>query len=240
MCGIAAIFSYRNGPPVSESELLAIRDRMTSRGPDGAGIWLSEDKSIGLAHRRLAILDLSEAGAQPMFNEAGTLGITFNGEIYNYLDLRTQLEKKGYSFKSGTDTEVLLDLYAEHGAGMLDYLRGMYAFAIWDDLKKGLFLARDPYGIKPLYYSDDGKTLRAASQVKALLAGGQIDTSPNPAGHTGFFLWGHIPDPHTLYRGIRALRAGHSMWIQQGKSGIESSFCSVPEIFARSSQGNGH
>src|SRR5215831_2102981 len=144
MCGIAAIFSYRNGPPVAESELLAIRDRMTSRGPDGAGIWICEDRRVGLAHRRLAILDLSPAGAQPMFDAKGILAITFNGEIYNYIDLRAQLEKKGYCFKSGTDTEVLLHLYAEHGTSMLDYLRGMYAFAIWDDLKKGLLLVRDP------------------------------------------------------------------------------------------------
>src|SRR5207247_6874541 len=112
MCGIAAIFSYRDGPPVGESELLAIRDRMTSRGPDGAGIWISADRRIGLAHRRLAILDLSPSGAQPMFDETETLGISFNGEIYNYRELRAQLESKGFRFQSTTDTTVLLHLYA--------------------------------------------------------------------------------------------------------------------------------
>src|SRR5262245_27497171 len=142
MCGIAAIFSYLDGPPVLGSELLTIRDRMTSRGPDGAGIWLSEDGRIGLAHRRLAILDLSPSGAQPMFDETGRFGSSFNGEIYNYRDLRAQLEKKGFRFKSGTDTEVLLHLYADRGTDMLDSLRGMYAFALWDVLKKALFLAR--------------------------------------------------------------------------------------------------
>src|SRR5438093_2418999 len=116
----------------------------------------------------------------------------------------------------------------------------MYAFALWDDRKKALFLARDPYGIKPLYYADNGGVFRAASQVKALLAGGHVDTSPNPAGHAGFFLWGHVPDPHTLYRGIRALPAGHSMWIEQGKGGRNSSFCSVSKIFAKAARPNGY
>src|SRR6185369_9020159 len=113
MCGIAAIFSYRNAPPVLESELLAIRDHMVSRGPDGEGIWMSPDRRVGLAHRRLAILDLSLSGAQPMFDDTGTFGITFNGEIYNYLELRAELEAKGFRFRSGTDTEVLLHLYAD-------------------------------------------------------------------------------------------------------------------------------
>src|SRR5437867_9854711 len=110
MCGLAAIFSYRDGPPVDESELLKIRDRMISRGPDGAGTWISEDRRIGLAHRRLAIVDLSPSGAQPMFDDTGMLGISFNGEIYNYRELRSQLETKGFRFKSTSDTEVLLHL----------------------------------------------------------------------------------------------------------------------------------
>ncbi len=129
MCGIAAIFSYRAGPPVDESQLLRIRDRMTSRGPDGAGIWLSEDRRVGLAHRRLAIIDLSQSAAQPMFNDTGMLAIVFNGEIYNYRELRTELEKTGFRFKSSSDTEVLLHLYEDRGVKMLDRLRGMYAFA---------------------------------------------------------------------------------------------------------------
>src|SRR5438309_874414 len=232
MCGIAAIFSYRGGPMLVESELLSIRDRMTSRGPDGAGLWISEDRLVGLAHRRLAIIDLSASGAQPMLDATGTSCISFNGEIYNYRELREQLAKQGYFFRSTSDTEVLLQLYADRGVEMLDCLCGMYAFAIWDDRKKSLFLARDPYGIKPLYYADDGKTFRAASQVKALLAGGGVDTAPNPAGHAGFFLWGHVPDPHTLYRGIRAVPAGSFVWVERGKDRSETNFCSVPRIFA--------
>src|SRR5213596_4079477 len=141
MCGIAAIFSYHNGPRVDESELLKIRDRMTSRGPDGAGIWFSADQRVGLAHRRLAIIDLSPSAAQPMFDETGMLAIVFNGEIYNYRELKAQLETSGFQFRSASDTEVLLHLYADRGVRMLDSLRGMYAFALWDDRKKALFVA---------------------------------------------------------------------------------------------------
>src|SRR6266705_4680380 len=230
MCGIVAIFSYRGGPPVAELELLAIRDRMTSRGPDGAGIWISEDRLIGLAHRRLSIIDLSPGGAQPMFDDTGAFGITFNGEIYNYRELRAELRNKGFRFRSTSDTEVLLQLYADRGMAMLDSLRGMYAFALWDGRKKALFLARDPYGIKPLYYADDGKTFRVASQVKALIAGGQVDTSIDPAGHVAFFLWGAIPDPFTTYRAISALPAGHTLTISEGGERRTRSFCFIPDI----------
>src|SRR5437762_8698858 len=233
MCGIAAIVSYHNGPRVDESELLKIRDRMTSRGPDGAGIWFSVDQRVGLAHRRLAIIDLSASASQPMFDETGTLAIVFNGEIYNYRELRQQLSTLGFQFKSISDTEVLLHLYAHRGVRMLDSLRGMYAFALWDSGKRSLFVARDPYGIKPAYYADDGHTVRVASQVKALLAGGSVDTTPNPEGHVGFFLWGHVPDPHTMYRGIRAVPAGSYLWIEEGQPMQAVRFCSIPEIFAK-------
>ena len=213
MCGIAAIFNYRTGQPVDHAELIAVRDHMSARGPDGAGEWYSADQRVGLGHRRLSIIDLSPTGAQPMANTDGTLVVTFNGEIYNYRELRSQLEQQGCRFRSASDTEVLLHLYEREGREMVHKLRGMYAFALWDSRKQGLFLARDPFGIKPLYCADDGKTLRIASQVKALLAGGGVDTSPEPAGHVGFFLWGHVPSPYTLYRGIRGLTAGTTLWV---------------------------
>jgi asparagine synthase (glutamine-hydrolysing) len=182
---------------------------MAARGPDGSGEWYSADRRVGLAHRRLAIIDLTEAAAQPMQDpETGNV-IIFNGEIYNYRELRRELEAQGVTFRTQSDTEVLLALYRVHGSDVLPKLRGMFAFALWDARAKGLLLARDPFGIKPLYYADDGRTLRLASQVKALLAAG-VDTAPDPAGHVGFFLWGHVPDPFTLYRGIRALPAGAS------------------------------
>lgn len=213
MCGLASIFAYSASAPRVDADALGrVRDAMAARGPDGAGLWLSDNGRVGLAHRRLAILDLSEAGAQPMAGADGRLRIVFNGEIYNYRTLRTELERAGVQFRSNSDTEVLLELYRRHGRAMLGRLRGMYALALWDADKNGLLLARDPFGIKPLYLADDGGTLRAASQVKALLAGGGIDTAPDPAGHAGFFLWGHVPEPFTLYRGIRALPAGGWLW----------------------------
>jgi asparagine synthase (glutamine-hydrolysing) len=174
---------------------------------------MSEDRQVGLAHRRLAIIDTSDAGAQPMSTSDGGLCIVYNGEIYNYRELRKELQAKGYCFTTQSDTEVLLYLYREYGPDMVQQLRGMYAFALWDAEKRGLFLSRDPFGIKPLYYSDDGATFRVASQVKALLAGGASDTSPEPAGHVGFLLWGYVPDPYTLYKGIRALPAGTCLWV---------------------------
>jgi asparagine synthase (glutamine-hydrolysing) len=236
MCGIVSIFAYNeSAPPVDRYELLRIRDRMITRGPDGAGEWYSEDKRVALGHQRLAIIDLSENGAQPMRSRDSGLVIVFNGEIYNYRKLRAGLVKKGYIFRSTSDTEVLLNLYADKGRDMVHELRGMYAFVIWDARKKGMFLARDPFGIKPLYYADNGKTFRAASQVKALLAGGQVDTAPEPAGHVGFFLWGHVPEPYTLYRGIRALPAGTSLWVDTNGAGGQKTFCSISDELAKAS-----
>ena len=237
MCGIAGVFAYRIGSPaVDPAALLRIRDSMVKRGPDGAGMWIADDGRVGLAHRRLAIIDLSDSGAQPMFTEDGALCITFNGEIYNYRALRDELEAKGVRFRSTSDTEVLLHLYAERGAEMVHALRGMYAFALWDSRKRGLLLARDPFGIKPLYYADDGATLRLASQVKALLKGGSIDTDPEAAGHVGFFLWGCVPEPYTLYKGIRALPAGSTLWLDESGRREEKRFFSVNAEIARAAE----
>jgi asparagine synthase (glutamine-hydrolysing) len=234
MCGIAAVFAYGEAaPPVDRTEVLRMRERMYSRGPDGEGEWFSSDGRVGLGHRRLSIIDLSPAGAQPMFNSNRSLAIIFNGEIYNYRELRSQLASRGYRFNSNCDTEVLLALYEMHGGDrMLDEVRGMYAFAIWDSNKQGLFLARDPFGIKPLYYSDNGHTFRVASQVKALRAGGKIDLAPEPAGHVGFFLWGHVPDPYTMFRSIRSLPAGHTMWVDRTGAKAPRRFCDITAILA--------
>ena len=236
MCGLAAIFSYgSSSPPVCKEELLRIRESMINRGPDSSGLWISENKKIGLAHRRLAIIDLNDSASQPMSTSDGQLKVVFNGEIYNFKELRIELEAKGYRFKTNSDTEVLLHLYLEYGRDMLKHLRGMYAFAIWDQSKKGLFLARDPFGIKPLYYADDGNTIRVASQVKALLKISSIDTSEEPAGHVGFFLWGHVPEPFTLYRGIRSLCAGTSLWLDtEGRKENKAFFCLAEEMSIKS------
>ena len=218
MCGIAGIFAYRpTARAVDREELLRIRDHMTSRGPDGSGDWYSSDGRVGLGHRRLSIIDLSSRGAQPMQTADGRLVITFNGEIYNYQALRSKLEAKNYVFRSNSDTEVLLHLYSESGDEMLRELRGMFAFAIWDSLEKKLLLARDPYVIKPLYYANDGSTLRFASQVKALMAGGRISRDPDPAGWVGFYLFGSVPEPFTTYREVRAVPAGSFVRIDRGQ-----------------------
>src|SRR5207249_40744 len=233
MCGIAAIFAYgKSAPAVDRAEVIRMREQMFARGPDGEGEWFSEDGRIGLGHRRLTIIDLSPAGEQPMWNADRSLAIIFNGEIYNYRELRSQLSADGYQFRSHCDTEVLLALYETGGEAMLNELRGMYAVAIWDRNKEGLFLARDPFGIKPLYYSDNGHTFRVASQVKPLRDCGKIDLAPDPAGHVGYFLWGHVPDPYTMFRNIRTLPAGSSMWVDRNGPRSPRVFCSISCILA--------
>ena len=215
MCGIAAFYAYGSGTPVDRDEVRTIRDRMASRGPDGAGEWFSDDGRAALAHRRLSIIDLSEAGAQPMASVGGTTILSFNGEIYNYQALRASLEAAGCRFRSTSDTEVVVTLYEREGPEGFLRLRGMFALALWDSRRRGLLLARDPFGIKPLYYADDGSMLRAASQVKALRAGGRVSPEADPAAAAGFFLWGSIPEPHTLYAAVRALPAGHTLWVDE-------------------------
>jgi len=214
MCGVNGIFAYHSAAsPPKESELIATREAMRARGPDGFGAWWSDDRRCALAHRRLSILDLSDRAAQPMVSEDGRFAVTFNGEIYNYPALRRELEAEGVHFRTTSDTEALLHLYARDGAAMVERLRGMFAFAIFDAGRRALFLARDPYGIKPLYTANDGWTFRFASQVKALLAGGCVSRDPEAAGIVGFHLFGSVPEPFTLYREIRSLPAGHTQWI---------------------------
>lgn len=231
MCGLVAIYSYStDAPAVDQAELLAIRDRMFSRGPDGCGAWYSEDRRVGLGHRRLAIIDTSEDGLQPMSTADDRIQVVFNGEIYNYQELRQQLQARGHVFRTQSDTEVLLAGWREWGESVVEHLRGMFAFALWDQDKQGLFVARDHFGIKPLYVADDGKTLRIASQVKALLAGGNVDTSPNAAGHVGYFMWGNVPEPHTLYRGIQAIPPGTTIWVGKGQPLRKRQFANVATL----------
>ena len=239
MCGIAGIFAYSDAaPPVDREELLRIREAMTVRGPDGAGIWVSGDRRVGLAHRRLAIIDLSQEGAQPMATPDGRLSIIFNGEIYNYRELRCELETKGYRFRSQSDTEVLLHLYADRGSEMVHALRGMYSFGIWDAREQLLFLVRDPFGIKPLYYSDDGQSFRFASQVKALLKGRAVDAAPDPGGSVGFLIWGAVPEPFTLYREIHALPAGSYLIARRASAGsVLTTYFSVRDELIRAQEG---
>lgn len=216
MCGINGIYAYHYAAsPVDASEVARTRDHMAARGPDGTGEWYESSRRVGFGHRRLAIIDLSDAGAQPMVSLDGQHVITFNGEIYNYPELRRQLIAEGCTFRGHSDTEVLLNLYARRGLSMVRDLRGMFAFAIWDARADRLVLARDPLGIKPLYYADDGWTFRFASQVKALQAGGAIPDTPDPAGWTGFYLWGSVPEPYTTLAAVRSVPAGSTMVVDR-------------------------
>lgn len=234
MCGINGIYAYHYASnPADRAELKRTRDHMAARGPDGKGEWISEDARVAFGHRRLAIIDLSDAGRQPMVSADGALVVTFNGEIYNYHELRLQLEREGRNFRTGSDTEVLLQLYAQRGERMVEDLRGMFAFAIWDSLRRRLLLARDPYGIKPLYYSDDGWTFRFASQVKAMLAGGKVSRDRDPVGQIGFYLWGAVPEPFTTHRDIRALPAGSLLWVDSVGPHEPKRYFSIAETYCR-------
>lgn len=213
MCGICGFVcpdrSYVPNPTV----LTAMRDSMVHRGPDDAGKYL--DRGIALAARRLAILDLSERGHMPMSTPDGRYWIVYNGEVYNYRELRSNLIGKGYSFRSNTDTEVLLYLYVEHGPEMLQLLNGMFAFAIWDNLERTLFLARDRLGIKPLYYALQAHVLYFASEEKALIAAGiplEFDTSTWPE----LLFFRYVAGENTPFAGIKRLLPGHYLLWREG------------------------
>jgi asparagine synthase (glutamine-hydrolysing) len=236
MCGIAGIFEYGGGAArVDRLEIERVRERMACRGPDGARTWVDATERVALAHRRLAIIDLSDRAAQPMSTADGLLTVTFNGEIYNYKDLRRSLVAQGRSLRTDSDTEILLHLYDMHGEGMLPLLRGMFAFVIWDARRSTLFAARDPFGIKPLYVADDGTSLRLASEVKALLAGGKIKTDADPAGRVGFYLWGHVPEPFTMYKAIRALPAGSCLSANE-HGVVVKRYCRIADFLSEEQQ----
>jgi asparagine synthase (glutamine-hydrolysing) len=246
MCGINGIFSFTPAAPaIDRDELLRTREAMITRGPDAAGAWISPDGRVGLASRRLAILDLSAAGDQPMAGDSGRVQVVLNGEIYNFRELRSGLEAAGCCFRSRSDTEVVLELYLRHGEALLPRLRGMFALAIWDGRDRRLLLARDPFGIKPLYYAlgsagrpgaagspavaapAAASQLRFASQVKALEAGGAVSREVDPAGLAGFLLWGSVPEPWTIRRAVRALPAGHLLVVQEGRAGEPRPFADL-------------
>ena len=233
MCGVNGIFSYgASAAAPDRGELLTTREHMRARGPDGDGEWWSADRRVALGHRRLAIIDLDVRAAQPMLSDDGELALTFNGEIYNHVALRRELEAEGVRFRTTSDTEVILKLYERHGASMLNRLRGMFAFGLYDARRGGLLLARDPYGIKPLYYSAAGGTVRFASQVKALLAGGAVSRDPDQAGLAGFNIFGYVPEPFTAYRAVSAVPAGSTIWIDDKGIGEAKVFASIAAALA--------
>lgn len=209
MCGICGIVGIdgASGPRVNPVVLDAMTDQMSHRGPDGRGTWLSPDHTVGLGHRRLAIIDLSPLGAQPMSNEDGSIWVTFNGEIYNYRALRADLEARGHIFRSHTDTEVLLHLYEEIGDQVVEHLDGDFGFAIWDERRRRLLLARDRVGVKPLYYTQVGRQLLFASEIKSLLSHPHVQAEIDEQSLYHYLTYLVVPAPNTMLRGIYKLPA---------------------------------
>ena len=214
MCGICG-FVYRDrSQPASESLLLAMRDSLIHRGPDDAGYYAAP--GVALGSRRLAILDLSERGRMPMSTPDGRYWITHNGEVYNYRELRAGLEARGHTFRSNTDTEVLLRLYVEEGPAMLDRLNGMFACAVWDSRDRVLFLCRDRLGIKPLYYTLENGTLHFASEEKALFAAG-IPARFDSGAWEEMLVFRYVAGDRTPYTGVRRLLPGHYLVWKDGE-----------------------
>ncbi len=205
MCGICGVLNFGTGEPADQARLKRAADAMAHRGPDDEGFYL--DGELGLGNRRLSIIDLP-GGHQPLSNEDGSLWIAFNGEIYNYRELRQQLEGR-HQFRTASDTEVILHLYEEHGTGLLEHLRGMFAFALWDRRQRRLLLVRDRIGIKPLYYLTEPGRLAFASELRSLreLATRPLETDPQSV--YDFFGFRYVPAPNTFYRNVSKLLPGH-------------------------------
>jgi asparagine synthase (glutamine-hydrolysing) len=220
MCGIAGQYGFNGREP--DGQLLSLMsERLSHRGPDGEGIHLC--RCTGLVHRRLAIIDLSDNARQPITNEDGTLWLVFNGEIYNYIELRQDLVEKGHRFHSNSDTEVILHAYEEWGTDCLTHFNGMWAFALIDEKSDTLFCARDRFGIKPFYYTLVDDTFLFASEIKALLAHPGVGKSPDPTTLGTYLAWGVLDySQRTMFDGILQLKPAHAMLV--GKEGIAAPF----------------
>ena len=231
MCGIVGAASQI---PVSDPTWLAAgRDAMTHRGPDDAGEWWSADGCVGLGQRRLAIIDLSPAGHQPMLDASGELGIVFNGEIYNFADLRRELAARGHAFRSQSDTEVLLAAYREWGTECLSRLNGMFAFALYDGRRRQLFMARDRAGEKPLFYVQANGTLRFASELKGLLADPALPRRINREALDCYLAMGYVPGERCILQGVNKLPPAHALLfnLNEGQARVWR-YWALPELEA--------
>ncbi len=217
MCGIAGVLWLQSPPHVEERIGLGMQmlSSIEHRGPDDGALLV--DDTIALGHRRLSILDLSERGRQPMTNASERYWISYNGEIYNFKELRAELEHSGYVFHSSTDTEVVLNGFEEWGESILNRLNGMFAIAVWDSVEKRLWLARDGIGIKPLYYSEQPDKFLFGSEIKAILADSTQVRRPDWSGLREYFTFGYCGAPNTGFQGIKQLEAGECLWVQSGK-----------------------
>jgi len=215
MCGIAGIFHPDVPKPVDPARVRAMIDVLAHRGPDGDGIWTAP--GVGLGHRRLSIIDLG-GGAQPMLTPDNRVAVTFNGEIYNFQEVRAELEWRGHVFRTDSDTEVILAGWREWGAACVSRLHGMFAFALYDANADALFLARDRLGVKPLHYAEisDG-ALIFASELKGLLAHPMLRRTPSPQAVEDYLAFGYVPDDACIVAGVKKLPAGHTLLIHRGR-----------------------
>ncbi|MDC6452821.1 asparagine synthase (glutamine-hydrolyzing) [Alphaproteobacteria bacterium] len=218
MCGIVGIFCLNDSVTVDKQELIKMRDTMVHRGPDGQGCYVSADSSLGLGHRRLSIVDLSESATQPMPNENFSIWVTFNGEIYNHLSLRHELQAAGHKFRtSHSDTEVIIHGYEEWGIdGLLKRLEGDWAIGLWDSNKKKLFLTRDRLGVKPIYFSLQDEIFLFASEIKAILAHSAVKRDVDPVAMYHYLTFLTTPAPLTMFKGVYKLAAGQCIELAQG------------------------
>lgn len=230
MCGINGIVALGTRPP-SREECEQTRDLMRARGPDGEGLFV--EGPVALGHRRLSILDLTDASAQPFFSRDGRYVLVFNGEIYNYRIVRERLLDEGAVFTTTGDTEVVLEAVRRWGERALDELCGMFAFAVWDRVSRSLFLARDPHGIKPLYYAYDASFFRFASSLRALVRGAELDRAVDESAVANYLAWGYVPDPRTPLRSVRRLPAGSFLWVRDGHVEAPETYWSVARVYAR-------
>jgi len=225
MCGICGIYNFNNAQDVERERLLGMCRIMEHRGPDDEGMHIihrdEENFSVGLGHRRLSIIDLSPSGRQPMSNEDGTLWITYNGEVYNFKEIRHELVSKGHKFKSHTDTEVIVHLYEEEGKECVKKLRGMFAFVIWDNRNRTLFAARDRLGIKPFYYYYSKDNFIFASEIKAILQSGRVLPEVNTEVMNIHLTLGYTPAPYTMFKNIFKLLPGNLLVLSKGRLKIE-------------------
>ena len=214
MCGLCGDVRF-DGGPVEAAAVVAMRDQMPHRGPDASGLYLSADARAGLGFRRLKIVDLSALANQPMGNEDGTVQVVFNGEIYNFQGLREELIGRGHTFRSRSDTEVIVHLYEELGPQCIDRLDGMFAIAIWDERRQRLVLARDRAGKKPLFYLNNGSRIVFASEMKAFFGRRDLDITIDPQAIPWYFIYGYVPCPQTFYRGVRQVEPGHVITVER-------------------------
>lgn len=213
MCGIAGQVFYRGAVKMEDME--AMHDALKHRGPDGFGTYLNNSATAGLSHRRLSFLDLSEAGKQPMATEDGKLWISYNGEVYNYVELRAELEKLGHRFKSHTDTEVILLGYRQWKFEVLNRLKGMFAFAIWDEQNRELFLARDRFGIKPLYYYHQNGNFVFASEIKGIKANRSVTTTLDLSSFSDYFVYRYVPSPNSIWTEVKKIPPAHYLVLKE-------------------------